>query len=563
MNVIFSRVLPSLGLVVCSIALAQIPPGAGSLSQQIEREQPPRPPQKAAPDIRLEQGSESVAPAAAVDGQAKLIVKSLHVAGMQVFSETELLAVTGFRPQSELTLADLRGMASKIALHYHTHGYFLARAYLPPQDIQNGAVTIAVIEGKYGTVSLRNQTNLSDALANGLLAGLNGGDTIAIAPLESRLLLLSDLPGVSVKSTLVPGASVGASDLIIDVTPGQRVTGSLDADNSGNRYTGENRIGATLNLNDPSGHGDVASLRALTSGSGLNYARASYQMQISKAKVGVAYASMKYRLGKEFDSLQANGTADIASLYGGMPLIRSRSSNLSVLLNYDFKSFQDKVDATSTITDKKADVLMLSLAGDQRDGLGGGGLSQYSLTWASGRIDIRSPAALATDAASLRSNGHFDKLAINAMRLQSVTASTSLYAAINAQFASKNLDISEQIGLGGASGVRAYPAGEAYGDQGYVLNLEARYLLPTFSEHVPGRMQLVGFADTGSVLLNKNPWTGGSNRRTLSGAGIGVNWVDDSNFIVKAFYAHKLGNAKATSAPDESGRFWLQAVKYF
>ena len=396
-----------------------------------------------------------------------------------------------------------------------------------------------------------------------LLDGLNSGDTIAIAPLESRLLLLSDLPGVSIKSTLVPGASVGASDLIIDVTPGRRVTGSLDADNSGNRYTGENRIGATLNLNDPSGHGDVASLRALTSGSGLNYARASYQMQISKAKLGVAYSSMQYRLGKEFDSLQANGTADIASLYGALPLIRSRSSNLSVLLNYDFKSFQDKVDATSTVTDKKADVLMLSLAGDQRDGLGGGGLSQYSLTWTSGRIDIRSPAALATDAASLRSNGHFDKLAINAMRLQSVTASTSLYAAITAQFASKNLDISEQIGLGGASGVRAYPGGEAYGDQGYVLNLEARYLLPTFSERVPGRMQLVGFVDTGSVTLSKSPATGGVNRKTLSGAGIGVNWIDDSNFIVKAFYAHKLGNAKATSAPDESGRFWLQAVKYF
>ena len=143
---------------------------------------------------------------------------------MQVFSEAELLAVTGFRPESELTLAELRGMASKIALHYHTHGYFVAQAYLPAQDIKNGAVTIAVIEGQYGKVSLRNQTKLSDALANGLLDGLNSGDTIAIAPLESRLLLLSDLPGVNVKSTLVPGASVGTSDLIVDVTPGQRVT---------------------------------------------------------------------------------------------------------------------------------------------------------------------------------------------------------------------------------------------------------------------------------------------------------------------------------------------------
>ena len=57
----------------------------------------------------------------------------------------------------------------------------------------DGAVTIAVIEGRYGSITLRNQTNLSDPLATGLLAGVNSGDTIAIAPLENRLLLLSRL----------------------------------------------------------------------------------------------------------------------------------------------------------------------------------------------------------------------------------------------------------------------------------------------------------------------------------------------------------------------------------
>ena len=68
-----------------------------------------------------------------------------------------------------------------------------------------------------------------------------------------------------------------------------------------------------------------------------------------------------------------------------------------------------------------------------------------------------------------------------------MTDRVSLYAAINGQFASKNLDISEKMGLGGANGVRAYPEGEAYGDQGYVLNLEARCLLPSLSERVPGQ----------------------------------------------------------------------------
>ena len=313
----------------------------GGQIQQI----PPAPiPQRPVPEIRIEQGN---APAIPASDNVKIPVKSLHVTGQALYSEAELVAITGFSPGGELTLSELRGMASKIADYYHRNGYFVAQAYLPAQDIKDGAVTIAVIEGHYGSVTLRNQTNLSDALANGLLGGLNSGDTIAIAPLENRLLLLSDIPGVNVRSTLVPGAAVGTSDLIVDVTPGQRVTGSVEADNAGNRYTGEYRVGATVNINNPTGHGDVASLRVLTSGSGLNYGRASYQTQFGKATAGVAYTALEYRLGKEFASLQAHGTAKIASIYGSYPLIRSRNTNLYALLDFDAKTFQDKVDLIS------------------------------------------------------------------------------------------------------------------------------------------------------------------------------------------------------------------------
>ncbi len=544
-------------LVLSQSAFAADPPNAGGHIQQIP---PSSIPQRAIPEIRIEQG---IVPAIPASDQVKILVKSLRVTGQALYSEAELVAITGFSPGGELTLYELRGMASKIADHYHRNGYFVAQAYLPAQDIKDGTVTIAVIEGHYGSVTLRNQTNLSDALASGLLDGLNGGDTIAIAPLENRLLLLSDIPGVNVTSTLIPGASVGASDLIVNVTPGRRVTGSVEADNAGNRYTGVNRIGATVNINNPSGHGDVVSLRALTSGSGLKYGRASYQAQFGKATAGVAYTSLKYRLGEEFESLQANGTVKIVSLYASYPLLRSRNTNLYALIDFDAKTFQDKVDATSTVTDKKARVWMASLYGHHRDSFGGGGLSSFSLTGTSGDLDINTPAALVADAATSQTNGRYEKLEFNAMRLQSVTRTISFYAAINGQFASKNLDISEKMGLGGAYAVRAYPVGESYADEGYVVNLEGRLLLPKFSERLPGQMHLIGFIDSGTVTLNKNPWTAAENHRTLSGAGIGLTWAEYNNFEVKAYYAYKLGSEVATSAPDSSGRFWIQAVKYF
>nr|WP_254068021.1 ShlB/FhaC/HecB family hemolysin secretion/activation protein [Acidovorax sp. SRB_14] len=538
---------------------AQQPPSAGIQIQQI----PPSPsPQKAAPVIRIE--APSSAPATAAPDAVKIIVNRLQVTGMQIYPEAELVALTGFKPGSELTLADLRAMALKITDRYRSSGYFVAQAYLPAQEITDGAVTIAVIEGQYGKVVVRNKSALSDGLIQSQLEGLHSGDMVAIAPLESRLLMLSDIPGVKVTSTLAPGASVGASDLIVDVLPGQRVTGSIDADNAGNRYTGEYRLGATVNLNNAAGHGDVASLRVLTSGTGLNYARASYQMQFGKATAGVAYSWLGYELGREFTYAQATGTAKIASVYGSYPLVRSRNTNLYAGLAFDAKTFQDKrpLNLDTPREDKKAQVLMASLRGDHRDDLGRGGLTAYSVTWSVGNIDIATPAIKALDARSAQSQGHFSKLGFSAMRLQNVTDTVSLYAGINGQVASKNLDVSEKMELGGMYGVRAYPEGEAYGDQGYVLALEARMRLPT-PYQLPGQVQLIGFIDAGSVTINKNPWSTGDNRRTLSGAGVGVNWSDTNNFLVRAFYARKLGHDAATSAPDKSGRFWVQAVKYF
>lgn len=512
-------------------------------------------PQKAAPKLTVAPVDAAATPTDAAG--MKIGVARLNIAGSRVYAESVLLQEAGFVPGSQLSLAELRAMAAKIAAFYHRNGYFLAQAFLPAQDIKDGVVTIAVHDGRYGKITLRNASGVADTLANDLLGGLETGAIVAVGPLEHRLLLLSDLPGVQVKSSLVPGESSGASDLIVDLAQGPRVSGSVDADNAGNRYTGKGRVGATVNLNELAGQGDVATLRLLTSGSGLKYARLSYQAQVGKLKAGVAYSALEYELGREFEPLGAHGTAKIATVYGNYPLVRARNTNVYGQLSFDAKRFNDQVDITQSASDKTARVLSASLYGDHRDNVGGGGLNTFGLTWSTGEVDLQTPSLRAFDAASAGSNGHYNKLGYNAARLQNVTDTVALYAAINGQVASKNLDVSEKMELGGMYGVRAYPEGEAYADQGYVLNLEARLALSA-------RMQLVGFVDQGSVTTNKHAWTNGANRRTLSAAGVGLSWSDPASDIgIKAYYAHKLGNDKALSAPDAAGRFWVQAVKYF
>jgi hemolysin activation/secretion protein len=534
---------------------AQQQPSAGSELLQIPQA-PSLPPR--APEIRIEQGKQAPLP---LSDQTGVRVNTLRITGAKAFPEATLLEASGFKPQGVMTLADMRGLAERVSDYYHAQGYFLAQAYLPAQDIKDGLVTLAVLEGRYGAVTIRNQTRLKDSIARGLIEPAPD-DAVTIAPLERSLLLLSDLSGVQVQSTLTPGASVGSSDLVLDVVPGPLVSGSVDGDNHGNRYTGRGRVGGSLNLNNPSGYGDVASLRLLTSGKGLNYARAAYQVQVERAKVGVAYAHLDYRLGKEFDSLQAHGAASIASVYSSYPLLRSRQSNLSVQLAFDSKSLHDQVNATNISQKKVVQVLMLSLQGDHRDSFAGPAVNTYSVTGTAGNVDLRDTVAQVADASTARTQGSYGKLGFNLARLQGAGASTQFYAAASGQLASRNLDVSEKMQLGGANAVRAYPEGESYADRGFVLTLEARYTWPQ-TNSVAGQVQLVGFIDSGAVTFSRNPWATGANTRKLSGAGVGLNWSVGDSFFVKAFYAHKVGSEPATSAPDASGRFWVQGVKYF
>jgi hemolysin activation/secretion protein len=538
-----------------AIAQPQLPSAGGQL-QQIP---PPPAPEKVAPDLRVQRRAEP-SDSAAIGPSIRVNV--LHVTGETLFPEAELVAASGFSPGSDLTLSQLRGLASKISGFYNSRGYFVAQAYLPQQDIKNGIVTIAVVEGRYGKIDLRNRTNLSGRVARDALAGLDSNDTVATAPLERRLLLLSDIPGIRVRSTLAPGAEVGTSDLLIDLAPGRRVTGSVEADNGGNRYTGTYRLGGTLYVNDPAGLGDLVTLRLLASSGGLAYGRVAYQLPVGNATFGAAYTHVRYQLGREFKSLDADGTADIFSLFASYPLIRTREANLYLLAGADAKQLTDRIGLVSARSDKSSRELDLGVSGDSHDGFGGGGWNVVSLGWTFGNLDIKSPVERAADALTARSQGNFDKIVFSAARLQNVSGPLSLYGAIRGQLAFDNLESSEKMELGGAYAVRAYPEGEAYGDQGYVATIEARLALGKWAA-LPGRLQLIGFVDVGEVEYARNPWIAGPNRARRSGAGAGLDWTGPNGLEVKVTYAHRLGNTAVTSEPDKAGRAWFQIVKLF
>ena len=535
---------------------AQARPDAG---QTLESVHPPPPAPGLNPAAALPPEAER--PAMISLDARSVLVRHWRITDAHIFPVAELERLIGEYRGQKLTLAELNTVAGRITTYYRQHGYLLSRAYVPAQTVRDGTVEIAVIEGHLAEIDVTNTSPVSGPLITKHLAHLRNTAAVEGQTIERSLLLLSDLPGVEVRSTLMPGATVGTSNLDVQVRGDARLNGSIDADSFGNRYTGQYRGGGTLNVNDPFHHGDLLTLRADSSGPDMNYGRLAWQTPLGGdgLKAGVAGSDLHYRLGKEFESLEANGSAQVYTLWTAYPVIRSLYRNLAVQLSYDDKRLDDRVDSTDSDSHKTLGVWTLGLSGDRTDGVGGGGVSVYSLNLINGSVRL-DPVTAAIDqgAGGHHTEGRYNKLAFSYSRTQTLTDELSLYTAVTGQVSSKNLDTSETQSLGGAYGVRAYPQNEATGDDAAMLSVELRWKAPNLPE-----LQTIAFLDAGTARLNHSPLpTDTNNRRTLAGEGFGFQWARANRFALKIYMAWH-STAPPITDVDRRPRVWLEFAQYF
>lgn len=540
---------------VCAMscaATAQTAPNAGEVLRDLQQTAPQTAPRSPA----LQKIDDADAGANDASNAQRVNVRSVVITGNSEVTTAELLPLVAGLEGREQSLGQLRAAARRITRHYREKGFAVARAFLPAQDVTDGRVTITVVEGRISNHRITNTSRLSDDRVNAFVAGVKDGDVVRGADIDRGLLLLQDTPGVgSSRATLQPGASPGTSELLVDVAPSAPYSGSVAVDNYGSRYTGESRVSGQLTLASPLRLGDQLGVSALTSGDGLRFARLAYQLPVGSSglRVGYAYFDVRYKLGKEFGPLIAHGTASSHTIYASYPLIRSQLRNLNATLSYEDKKTTDNVDATATVTDKQLGALALGVNGNLQDALGGGGINSLDLSLTSGKLEIQSAAAVAIDASSARTNGSYDKFSWGLSRLQRVGDGTLLWIAFAGQQAGKNLDSSEKFSLGGPSSIRAYPTGEASGDEGWRGTMELRHTLGA-------GLQGVLFYDLGAIKVNKSPFAAVNNERHLAGAGIGVNGAWD-RMQLKANLAWRTRGGAPQSIPASAGKSPVLSVQ--
>jgi hemolysin activation/secretion protein len=549
---------------VCAAALllgapvqAQVRPDAGSLQRDLEQ----RPLEAPRPSPALP--GAPVRPALKADETQRFTVSALKIAGNNAFSSETLLALVRDELVGKtVTLAELQAAAAKITAFYRSRGYLVARAYIPAQRIAaSGAeVEIAVIEGVLGEVKVENRSRLSEATAARFAQPLAPGLPLTTDNLERPILLLSDQTAVN--PVLRPGTAVGSSDLALELGPSPLFAGQVGIDNWGNRFTGSYRLSAQLDLLSALGQGETLGAQLTETFDGLSSIalRGALPLGGNGWRVGASYSATRYELGEDFALLEASGTARAAGAFTSYPLVRSQRWNLNATLAAEGKDLEDRVDLTSTVTPRRTRAVSASASGDVRDPLAADSVLVWSATALSGNLSIDAPLVRAVDEATVMTQGDYRKYNVSLLYLQSFARNWTVYAGLQAQGSSKNLDSSEKFSLGGAQGVRAYPLGEAAGDQGALGTLELRYALPGWGGATPS---VVLFADYGEVRINKKPFFPGRNERALGAAGIGLTLAKAGGFSLRAYLAGKTTDEAATSDTDRSSRAWLQAAKYF
>jgi hemolysin activation/secretion protein len=477
-------------------------------------------------------------------------------------SNDELKEIVAPYEDRELSFADIQEVASEITKAFREKGYFVARAYIPIQDVltQRGSLKLSIIEGKYGEFHLENSSLVKDSILQGNLDSIKEDNIVSTRTLERAMLLINDTPGAVVtKAEVRPGSEVGTSDFIIGTSATPRFDGYIIGDNYGSEYTSRYRAMAGLNINSPLGIGDRIALSALVSkNSDLLNGRVGYEFPIlpNGTRGEISYSKTTYELGDIYTPLDATGYSDMVDGTISYPVIKTRLESLDTYMTLAYNKMSDKVGSLREETDKDTKSIEIGAEYDKDHTLLSlNSSSSIDVSLKGGELSFKEDTDRFDDEQGANTNGRYSKTNIELSNATELTRALRFENTLQLQYAfgGKNLDGSEDISIGGPYGVKFYPDSEESADNGYIFSSELIYALPPI---LGGWYNSFGlFYDVGRAYMSDN--TVGYEARTLQDAGVSY-YGSYGGFFINAYIAKKVGGAEVLSEDSYNTKALVQ-----
>lgn len=410
----------------------------------------------------------------------------------------------------DLTLLDLHLAAAAVATYYHTLGYFLAEAVLPPQEVVDGVITILVFEGRYGDVVIRNESALRDQVVRTVMGPFPSGELVQQGPLERLQRLLAEIPGVEINVGFAPGPQEGTADLVVLVRDGDPVQGqfSLQARPTGGGVSLAPAV--ALTFNNAAGWGDqLEASFAAGAGGGSPVEQGRLELSLPAgpgAKVGFGYSGARQRMQDPLGLLDIVTWSNTLAVSAAYAPVTEFQRNMSVFARWE------RADAGRSIngyvTPEQRWRLVVGVDGQRLafpdDQPGWAAVGAWS-------VSAAASGAPGTEAARTKLNA-------SVTHRHLWNSGLEVSATVRGQWALANLSSDEKMELRPAGNL-----GSAAGDAGWLARLEVKQ---SWSQPrgLPGTWQASLYAETGAVQLERFPAGGVPHIVQRSGIGIGLVW---------------------------------------
>ncbi|WP_145549973.1 ShlB/FhaC/HecB family hemolysin secretion/activation protein [Yersinia intermedia] len=477
----------------------------------------------------------------------------------------------------QLTFNDLQAMTLAVTRFYRQQGFVATQAILPPQAIRDGVVIVRIIAGRLDKPEVNNQSRLNTDFVTAVIesnscskeVGFFGNKDCAASPAElSRLertsLILNDIPGVDAALALKPGTQSGMTRVYADIISSQTAMGYLGVDNQGNDYSGHNRLLVGGALNNMMGWGDQ--LRAnfiLSSSADVFNGLLDYNFPINTygTRVALNYSYLDYTLKGPFEVLDARGHSNSWGVNLRHPWIRNSAARIDVSTGY----YQSKMrDSLIMLPEQKRNLDAGELGIYGTFTAVPRGLSNFNLLGTAGHLSLDDEFSQSMNSLT-GIGGAFARFNYHAGHDQGFGSYFSFFNQFTGQIASKNLDSSQKLLLGGPLAVRAYGIGEGAVDKGTLFTTELRtHWQPPFPAWtgMGNQITFAAFFDQGWGSYYRQPIAGmAGNNINLSGFGAYITLSRPADYSLNLTWAHRTGQA-ATPQPDND-QFWLSAYKMF
>lgn len=510
-------------------ALPPPKPSAGVIEREIQKEYEGKrlEPYKEIPSIDIQIPEEQYRIA---DGK-KVWIERIEIEGNEAFSSQEICSWLDGCVRQKLTMREIHGLCDRIRKHYVDAGYFLARAYPPPQVVERGVLRLEVLEGRLGNIEVVGNQRYSSRFILRYFQRLQGR-ALQYNSLMRAILLVNEMSDLTVAAVLKKGKEVGAADLILEVKDARPIHFYANCNNYGRKLTTNYRIGGRFDWGNFVTYGDTFSFTEVVGFpmDALYFTDAKYKIPLNAngSFLGAEYLYSKFEV-EELRSLRLRGESIIATLKGEHALYRRRSVNVDLFSYFDYKQIKNYTHNVLTSFDKLRVLTVGAVIDHYNPAQGRDYLTLrvgYGIPGFLGGLKVDAP-----ESSRLGAGGRFIKINADYDRLQHLWRDYFIYLHVSGQFAPNKLTLPEQIYIGGSDTVRGYPLACALGDSGYYGNVELRIPPPLLANQrffVAKKtwrevIQVVGFLDQGGVFLDGGGEFFQTTRRIfLWGSGLGV-----------------------------------------